>query len=41
MQIRALTQKAEEADYSFHQMAKLEVIKIENTFMKVEFFIYQ
>jgi hypothetical protein len=41
MQIRTLTQKAEKADYSFHQMAKLEVIKIENAFVKVELFMYQ
>jgi hypothetical protein len=28
-------------DYSFHQIAKLEVIKIENVFMKSELLVYQ
>jgi hypothetical protein len=29
-----LTQKVEEADYTFHQMVKLKGIKTENVFMK-------
>jgi hypothetical protein len=41
MQFQLLTQKAKEADYSFHQMVKLKLIRTENLFMKVEFFIYQ
>jgi hypothetical protein len=41
MQIRLFTEKAEEANYSFHQMAELEVTRIENAFMKVELLIYQ
>jgi hypothetical protein len=38
-QIWLFTQKAKEADYTFHRMAKLEEIIIENTFMKVELFM--
>jgi uncharacterized coiled-coil protein SlyX len=33
-QIRLLTQKVKEANYTFHRMAKLEGIRIEKTFMK-------
>jgi hypothetical protein len=41
MQIRLLTEKAKEENYSFHQMAELEVIRTENTFVKVELLICQ
>jgi hypothetical protein len=40
MQIQFLTRKAEEGDYSFHRIVELEVITTENSFMKVELFIY-
>jgi energy-converting hydrogenase Eha subunit G len=40
MQIRSFIQKVEEANYSFHRMVELEVIKTKSTFMKVELFIY-
>ncbi len=41
MQIQLFIWKARELDYSFHQMAKLEVIKTKNMFMKAELLIYQ
>ncbi len=40
-QIHMLTQKAEEADYTFHQMVELEGIRTKNAFMKAKLFIYQ
>ncbi len=40
-QIWFLTQKVKEVGYSFHWITQLEVIRIKNTFMEVNFFIYQ
>ncbi len=41
MQIRFLTRKFKEVDYSFHRIVELEVMRIKNTFMKAELLIYQ